>query len=54
MHEHPHHSHCQHHHGDHGHPDYGRTFMLGILLNAGFVVIELIYGFQDYAVVARK
>jgi cobalt-zinc-cadmium efflux system protein len=41
-----------HHHHDHGHGhhhpaprDFGRAFLLSIVLNAGFVAIEFVYGF---------
>ncbi|MHB8849100.1 MAG: cation diffusion facilitator family transporter [Burkholderiales bacterium] len=52
-HEHEHHDHDKDHahHGHshgigHGHApkDFGRAFLLGIILNAGFVVAEVIYG----------
>jgi cobalt-zinc-cadmium efflux system protein len=39
------HSHHDHHHG-HGAADFSRAFALGIALNAGFVVVEIVYGFQ--------
>ena len=49
-HHHDHHD-CNHDH-DHGHhhhhkprSDYGQAFLFGILLNAGFVIIEGAYGF---------
>lgn len=49
--EHAHHSHHGHDHGhDHGHhhapADFNRAFVLGILLNTGFVAIEAWYGWQ--------
>ena len=36
-------------HGDHGHQnhapaDFGRAFLIGIFLNAGFIVLEVIFG----------
>jgi len=34
-------SHHSHHHGQ---PDYNRSFALGVALNVGFVIIEVIYG----------
>ena len=39
------HSHHDHHRG-HGAADFSRAFALGIALNAGFVVVEIVYGFQ--------
>ena len=42
-----HHSHdCSHHHHDHHHhaPQKGWAFVLAIILNAGFVVVEFVYG----------
>jgi cobalt-zinc-cadmium efflux system protein len=39
------HSHHDHRHG-HGAADFSRAFALGIALNAGFVVVEIVYGFQ--------
>jgi cobalt-zinc-cadmium efflux system protein len=53
-HSHDHH-HCdhahEHHHHHHHSPrsDYGRAFLFGILLNAGFVVIEGAYGFFTHS-----
>jgi cobalt-zinc-cadmium efflux system protein len=58
-----HHHHCDHdhdhdhehdrgHHHHHHHAprsDYGRAFLFGILLNAGFVVIEGAYGFFTHS-----
>ena len=36
-----------HGHGHHHHPaDFGRAFLIGIILNLGFVVVEAIYGWQ--------
>ena len=50
------HSHGHHHehghahahgHGHHHHPaDFGRAFLIGIILNLGFVIVEAIYGWQ--------
>lgn len=35
-----------HHHHDHHHqPTYNRAFMIGIILNMGFVIVEGIFGF---------
>jgi cobalt-zinc-cadmium efflux system protein len=46
------HAHPHHHHGhDHGHghhhapADFGRAFLIGIVLNSGFVVLEAAAGF---------
>ena len=39
------HSHHDHRHS-HGAADFSRAFALGIALNAGFVVVEIVYGFQ--------
>ncbi|MEZ5680363.1 MAG: cation diffusion facilitator family transporter [Erythrobacter sp.] len=42
------HSHDHSHHDGHGHShapaDFGRAFLIGVILNTGFVVIEAIYG----------
>ncbi|WP_026103555.1 cation diffusion facilitator family transporter [Pseudanabaena sp. PCC 6802] len=40
------HNHHEHSHGDRGHhsTNYNRAFVLGLLLNGGFVVTELIFG----------
>jgi cobalt-zinc-cadmium efflux system protein len=35
------HDHADHHHAP---TDFGRTFLLGIALNAGFIVLEVIFG----------
>ncbi len=51
-HGHGHHGHGHHGHGHHGHShapaDFGRAFLIGIVLNTGFVLIEasagLVYG----------
>lgn len=49
-HSHAGHSHGHGHahgHGHHHHPsDFGRAFLIGIILNLGFVVVEGIYGWQ--------
>ncbi|MGJ5673832.1 MAG: cation diffusion facilitator family transporter [Nostochopsis sp.] len=35
-----------HHHHDHHHqPTYNRAFMIGIILNMGFVIVEAVFGF---------
>lgn len=44
-----HHHHHHHHHGGHPHPDHGpknynRAFIVSVVLNAGFVIIEVLYG----------
>ncbi len=48
-HGHPEHGHPEHGHSGHGHShapaDFGRAFAIGIVLNAGFVVVEATYGF---------
>ncbi len=45
-HDHGHgHSHGDHHGHNHGPASYGRAFLIGILLNGGFVVVETVYGF---------
>ena len=47
-HDHPHgHSHHHHHHSPRS--DYGQAFLFGILLNAGFVIIEGAYGFFTHS-----
>lgn len=51
------HSHPEHHHGEHdghhGHShapkDFGRAFFFGVLLNAGFVVTEVVYGILGHS-----
>ncbi len=49
-HSHGGHSHGHDHahgHGHHHHPaDFGRAFLIGIILNLGFVVVEAVYGWQ--------
>ena len=32
------------HDHDHAPPDFGRAFLIGILLNAGFIVLEVVFG----------
>ena len=34
-----------HHHHHHAPPDYGRAFAAAVVLNVGFVIIEVVYGF---------
>ncbi|MGI9150998.1 MAG: cation diffusion facilitator family transporter, partial [Limnohabitans sp.] len=47
---HPHHdhNHGHHHHGHHGHShapkNFDRAFAIGVLLNAGFVAVEVVFG----------
>ena len=48
-HHHHDHKHEHHHHHHHDHKDYGKAFLFGILLNAGFVVIEGAYGFFTHS-----
>ncbi|MBX7539901.1 cation diffusion facilitator family transporter [Qipengyuania sphaerica] len=42
------HTHDHGHEGGHGHShapkDFGRAFLIGIILNAGFVIVEAVYG----------
>ncbi|MBX7496811.1 cation diffusion facilitator family transporter [Qipengyuania sp. 6B39] len=44
------HAHAHHRADDHGHghahapADFGRAFLIGILLNTGFVIVEAVYG----------
>jgi cobalt-zinc-cadmium efflux system protein len=51
-HEHHDHDHDHHHHG-HGHShapaSFGRAFAVGITLNAGFVVLEVVYGLTAHS-----
>jgi cobalt-zinc-cadmium efflux system protein len=52
------HGHDDHHedHGSHGHghdhapKDFGRAFLIGVLLNAGFVAAEVVYGLKSNSV----
>jgi cobalt-zinc-cadmium efflux system protein len=49
-HHHDHHDHHHGHHHHHGHPhpepgDHSRAFLIAIVLNIGFVVVEFAYGF---------
>jgi cobalt-zinc-cadmium efflux system protein len=46
-HSHEGHSHAGHSHAGHVHApaSFGRAFLIGILLNIGFVVLEVVYGF---------
>ncbi len=51
--EHHHHDHAHgHHHDDHGHApaDFGRAFLIGIGLNAAFVVAEVVFGLAGHSV----
>lgn len=52
-HDHDHHGHSHHGHHHHGHGaadfDYGRAFLIGILLNAGFVVVEWAFGVKSHS-----
>ncbi|PMB42320.1 cation transporter [Fischerella thermalis CCMEE 5330] len=34
-----------HHHGHHHQPTYNRAFVIGIILNIGFVIVEAVFGF---------
>ncbi|MER3587455.1 MAG: cation transporter [Mastigocladus sp. ERB_26_1] len=34
-----------HHHGHHHQPTYNRAFVIGIILNMGFVIVEAVFGF---------
>src|SRR5690349_14962309 len=36
--------HMAHHHHDHGVTSYGRAFAFGVMLNLGFVGLELLFG----------
>ena len=54
-HGHDHHDHGHDHHGHgHGHvhapKDFGRAFLIGILLNGGFVAAEAVYGIKGNSV----
>ena len=42
-HNHAAHGHAGHHHA--GHDNFGRAFIIGIVLNLAFVIVETIYGF---------
>ena len=45
------HGHHDHHHGhDHGPVSYDRAFAVGVALNAGFVVIEMLFGWRANSV----
>ena len=35
-----------HHDHDHGHRDFTRAFAIGIALNVGFVLVEIVFGFK--------
>jgi len=53
--DHPHdHDHGHHHHGHgHGHShapaSFGRAFAIGVTLNAGFVILEVVYGLMAHS-----
>lgn len=52
-HDHHGHSHAHHGHHHHGHGaadfNYGRAFLIGILLNAGFVIVEWAFGIKSHS-----
>lgn len=55
QHSHSHHSHHDHHHGHgHGHnhtpANYDRAFLIGMILNGGFVLAEFVFGFMANSV----
>lgn len=35
---------AHHHHHHHSRPDYGRAFLVGVVLNVAFIIIEVVYG----------
>src|SRR5260221_11274888 len=39
----------QHHHHSHGPANFGRAFAIGVSLNLGFVVLELLYGSASHS-----
>ncbi|MEN9709492.1 MAG: cadmium, cobalt and zinc/H(+)-K(+) antiporter, resistance protein CzcD [Pseudomonadota bacterium] len=43
-HDHKHKHHHHHHHHDHAPKDFGRAFLVGLILNIGFVIAEVIAG----------
>ncbi|MES2004172.1 MAG: cation diffusion facilitator family transporter [Bacteroidota bacterium] len=47
IHQHDHHDHHGHHHGHHQVTSVNTAFIIGIILNAGFVVVELVLGFSS-------
>jgi len=51
--DHDHHGHGRHGHGHHGHShapaSFGTAFAVGISLNAGFVILEVIYGLAAHS-----
>ena len=58
-HDHPDHDHGHHHHShshglghahSHAPKDFGRAFLFGMVLNAGFVAIEVVYGILSHSV----
>lgn len=45
------HNHSQGHHGhEHGTGNYNRAFIIGIVLNMGFVIVEAVYGYLGHSV----
>jgi cobalt-zinc-cadmium efflux system protein len=46
--EHKHHDHSGHHH--HGPANYNRAFAIGMTLNLGFVIVEVVYGIMAHSV----
>ena len=50
-HDHGHHHHGHSHHGhSHAPQNFGRAFLIGIALNAGFVVVEVVFGVAGHSV----
>lgn len=46
-----HHNHGHHGHGhEHGTGNYNRAFVIGIVLNLGFVVVEVVYGILSHSI----
>ncbi|MDZ8053320.1 MAG: cation diffusion facilitator family transporter [Aulosira sp. ZfuVER01] len=43
------HSHSHNHHHEHGTNNYSRAFMIGTILNIGFVIIEAVYGYLAHS-----
>ncbi len=45
------HNHSQGHHGhEHGTGNYNRAFVIGTILNMGFVIVEAVYGYLGHSV----
>lgn len=45
------HNHSQGHHGHkHGTGNYNRAFVIGTILNMGFVIVEAVYGYLGHSV----